>query len=974
MSAGLTGPARGVIGTILPHLPLGETLVTLRAALFTFVCLTASAASLLQPPTERDVRERNWHKDGRVLLEPPLDHPEGAVGRMVTIARPSLIRTPVYLRERRGPRYFLADDNGALHGHVLHEQVVEQLQLLLADGEITIFADQAPVFHERRAKWDLFWLAGNPAERPSVTSVAISGQSMRDSFMREELLDFSWQAFGGDWQFRQYGKGLAVGSAARDSTFERAVNPFSVRSSQPGVLAYGETPMPHGYCEARFYFGVPRTTSVIDTTSFPEGNLLVGVGDPAGVQAVFGWFSESREFGLAWREDPQAAWQFLSHYTELRPPLTNWARIGLSIRHGYALTGELDGVAVTHARAPRLILGPPLLVAGEGLIELDDVRAESSPGSPARAPGALFERSRQFSAKKTTQNDSKTFKNWTQGNDAFLRHSARDGAGRKLQQIHNRLPVFGDFDYKVLAYDAFAGPIPHGRYRFEFAQHRRQGSVLKPHALLLIFTLDDTGWTPAESLPGWTVDQSRGRLAFRRREGRTVQVQTDSGWRTLLRQLVGPVSVRISHAREPLPPAFPNAAHHRITAATLVTELFERAATDWSWFEGAFRMDTRWACLDRWNFMACGGTGAPFIVSKAQFHGDQEHEYFMTLRPAMPWDAGDADFVYDAVVDKSRKFAIFHRNDGWYSRRDLNFSFCTDGRNPLSGYSVVFGGRQNTRALLLRHGVVVAESTAGRIPSKQQDIHWRWWQFHVSRHGSQVNVTRDGKSLFNYIDRNPLTGGHTMYWTVRNGFVLARMTSTAEDIQWHPHVAYISNQQTESELWKPLLRDSVTLGSAAPPFITAVTTNSGAGKIAVRYTPETLIDLADTPLLTLPVEVDHGISVNLFLQISGQSYVCQLRAPITETASLLTPRDETGEQFRRGLFTSASMSERSLGEFDPTAAFSVNLREAVMRLPNPPARLIVEALTIGNTSNADYLMVGQTAGQGYRVGTPVWSK
>ena len=38
------------------------------------------------------------------------------------------------------------------------------------------------------------------------------------------------------------------------------------------------------------------------------------------------------------------------------------------------------------------------------------------------------------------------------------------------------------------------------------------------------------------------------------------------------------------------------------------------------------------------------------------------------------------------------------------------------------------------------------------------------------------------------------TGGHVGFWSVRNGFALARVTSSADRLGWDPHVLYVQAQ------------------------------------------------------------------------------------------------------------------------------------------------------------------------------------
>jgi hypothetical protein len=150
------------------------------------------------------------------------------------------------------------------------------------------------------------------------------------------------------------------------------------------------------------------------------------------------------------------------------------------------------------------------------------------------------------------------------------------------------------------------------------------------------------------------------------------------------------------------------------------------------------------------------------MVSKQRFSGNQEHDYFMSLRPVYPWDAGDTTFDYDPEVDKADRFRRLRANNGWYTRRDLNFSFCTDGRDPLSGYTVMYGGNDNAGSWLLRRGRVVAENRDARFVRREDllAVHWEWWNFNVRFYGKRIVVTLNGEKLFDYTDPRPLSGGH----------------------------------------------------------------------------------------------------------------------------------------------------------------------------------------------------------------------
>jgi len=364
-------------------------------------------------------------------------------------------------------------------------------------------------------------------------------------------------------------------------------------------------------------------------------------------------------------------------------------------------------------------------------------------------------------------------------------------------------------------------------------------------------------------------------------------------------------------------------------------------------------------------------------VSKRVFSGAQMHEYYIALRSMMPWDAGDKEFEFDLDADIRNGYKIVKANGNWYSRHNLNFSFCADGRNPLSGYSVVFGGNDNTETLLLRRGTIVARRPDVLFGKDESHliVHWNWWKFTVRKNGVNVSVLLNDNLLFRYADPEPLEGGHIAFWTVRNGFVVARVVSMAEDITSTPQVLYVP-EDAES-IWQPLVRDAVTVTRQPGEHHTKVTANVGAGFLGVRYVPPEPIDLKSKPVFKLPIRIPAGTKVNAYLQISGKAYVVQLTAPLEQTKALLAPEFEKGECFRIPVIAEADLkSSRVLTKADPDSAFlCLDLIRLLPESDRAKDVLALTAVTIGNSSNKEYLLAGSNgnlAGAWYSVGTPVF--
>ena len=339
--------------------------------------------------------------------------------------------------------------------------------------------------------------------------------------------------------------------------------------------------------------------------------------------------------------------------------------------------------------------------------------------------------------------------------------------------------------------------------------------------------------------------------------------------------------------------------------------------------------------------------------------------------------------MYDDASDRANKFPILVAAGAWYNRHDLNVSFCADGRNPLSGYAVVFGADENSATRLLRRGVTVAESRDlrhlfSRDPSFLA-VHWTWWNFVVRKTGARLQVTLNGEPLFDYTDPEPIVGGHLGFWSVRNGFDISRISSMAATIAVAPHAAYVTATADSTEQgWKPLVRDTVRLTAGPRPGFTTVTNAYGGGFFAVRHLPEHPIDLRQTPLLTLPLRLGPGTRVNLHLEIGGRPYVVRLGdTPLADTKAFLVPGSEKGECFRLEVIPEPVVRARYCLAEVPAGqeVLQVDLLGALRKLASDAVEPILTCLTVGNSSNAAYLLAGgggNEAGSSYSIGTPTF--
>lgn len=997
---------------------------SIRAGLLGLALFLVVGCPESRPPScERERLEQTAAAAGKRFVLVPYAVPENKGARSITIAREDLSDCELYLRDPQSSDYLLIDNTASvIRNETRLAELERHAELLFAAGRTTLFIDGMPLeqnFHG----WQTGWLTERDSP-PEVENSASPLVDYADAFTRLTLDDDRCRIESGKWWLRKRGGGMpSTDWQAEQHQFQRAVNPFSARGSGNGCLSYGDESWLDCRGAASFYFGIPRQGHIIDRDSLPVGtDMLLMWGTKTGPCVQFGWFGERGAFKIRYRDSATAEWQILDTYSGPRPAATNWLRLELVIAAGYRLSARLDGVEIASRNLPTKVGGPFSICSGEGEMEFDDVEIRSL-ALGEQAVDSLYRSSELFAAKdlKDERHDPQQFLEWARGAKTFIQWEDSDTSGQiPALKAMTRFPLLADFDYQsaVGTAEQTEEAICHGTYTFSFVPTDSVDVEERPAAddaaLSFSVRLDSRGWS-ALDLPAeiWPPELVAPRLEFRRRAGRDdpIGFKCDGIWRHLEQPLNGAVRVVITFvADEPrkLPPvprppyvhwnrsrphptavaayrermeryrtiqfAPVNAARHRFKAPDLYVELFEKSPVDWAWIEGAFRMDCRWACQDNWNFMACGSQGVPMVTSKRTFGGDQVHEYYLSLRPVFPWEVGDETFSYDYALDDQGR--TFRENRGWYNRRDFDFSFCFDGKNPLSGYTVMFGTDDNETTRLLRRGRVIASTTDPEFLFPKEyghgAVHWEWWKFTVSRIGKRIQVRLNDKLMFDFEDPDPLPGGHIALWSIRNGFAVARINSVAERVAWRPQVLYVTDNPDTP--WRPMPADSAGLSHDVSTGMTTARRNVGAGFYALRYELQDNPDLARFPILELPLELGDTVAVNLHLQIGGKAYSVQIAAPVEKTKSLLAPEFERGECFQIPDMALTS-SYRNLGQAEVRdGILTIDLGRALDALDLPDTAKRLESVTLGNTSNASDLLIGggsrNLAGAEMRVGKP----
>ena len=940
----------------------------------------------------RQQLEADWRAKNRVLVTIPYEIPDSAVARAVQFTPKTLSDTPLYLRHKQQPERFLfltetgelirnGNPRGTLesHGHLLFKPGAG---ILRANGE-TLIRDLT--------KWDVFWVT-NDGRRPDTADQIYPEIQFADKFMRTDLASGLCRPISGKWRLNEHGGGMpTTQSQTHNYNVQRAVNPFSVFGSHSGRLEFGSPDWVNYRAETSFYFGIPRTGNVVDRNTEPDNaKLLLGQGQQKQGEAAFGWVGPEEAFILFFRPEGAPEWTELGRYDASRPPLTNWVRLGIEIEAGTTARCYLDGAKVIDTQLPEPVRGPAFLLCGDDLIEVDDLAAKSLYHKPSEGD-PVYVRSRNFAGKKEKdRSDPAQFAQWARGAGTFITSRVNDtNTGNTGIMMLSRLPLMGEIHYSSRLFDDSAGKLPYGKYDIRFYE-TTSDATRQPASNAPVFVLpaefSETGWKllrKFENIRTAVVTDGSLRLVRKDNADGVIAIRNQGAWIPLAHGVTGPCHVGIVYwgKRNAAPRKPPSPLQHQFTCGNLTTELFEEAPVEWNWIEGAFRMDSCWACQDQWNFMACGGVGVPFMVSKKIFGGNQVHEYYISIRPVYPWDAGDKTFQYNPRNDPGHR--IFRRNNAWYVRRDLNFSFCTDGVNPMSGYSIIFAGDDNQETRLVKQGRVVARTTAPkfRLPTAHRHtaVHWKWWKFTVHKHNNRIQVFMNDELMFDFRDPAPLKSGHTGFWTIRNGFAVTKVVQVAENVERNPKVLYLQSD-TGNSPWRPQPTDSATVKTTETPGIYKVKHNVGAGFFAVRYTPEQPVNLVETPIVEFPYRPGSGTALNLHIAVNKRSFIIQIHAPLTGMKSLLTPEYEKGECFQLRTKSMNRIKSRDL-------LLSIRPRNGIIKLDLGTAlrefgvyhpKLMLQSITLGNTSNDDYMLAGGTnhnqAEAHFLVGTPRFRK
>lgn len=392
-----------------------------------------------------------------------------------------------------------------------------------------------------------------------------------------------------------------------------------------------------------------------------------------------------------------------------------------------------------------------------------------------------------------------------------------------------------------------------------------------------------------------------------------------------------------------------------------VMDAFEVSPTGWVAESGIWAVMQKFSCQPQWNWYGGFGGGNPTVWSKYKLEGDSVVEVFEGVKMAV-----------DAAVS-DEQYALRYR--------DMNMTFCADGKHINSGYSVIRGGRLagQPTTMLLREGKVVMTSVKPEdLLPPQSTGHRVWFATRVEKRGladgkAEIRVYIDNHLAMTYVDDKPLTGGYVAFWTHNNGMMIARANIFAEKMTvGEPRAAAPLTMKDEDMtpfltpvvtmngtplvmadfengkdgfVERPgiiggrILRDSSTDGRGVTNHFLRVINSYPSGDFSVSLPPAN-VDLLKTPNLHFDYNLDMGVKVNLYLRLNNKWYEV-----------MLTGKPAQSEVYTLGKVP--AVADGSWHHFE--ANVGKMLTEAITKQANvAPTALILQELIIADwSSNAD---------------------
>ena len=335
--------------------------------------------------------------------------------------------------------------------------------------------------------------------------------------------------------------------------------------------------------------------------------------------------------------------------------------------------------------------------------------------------------------------------------------------------------------------------------------------------------------------------------------------------------------------------------------------LFERAPADWEGV-GTWEVTNRFACDPRWSHLNGRSFGLAALWNKYSFTGDYTVEFYAGMR---------------------MRQGEMREGVAWsYPRAgDINLSFCGDGRDVFSGYTMLLAAWDpwwsERYSKLCRQGDVVTQTDQELIPHLRasrprarvidlawdpggRPIHGAWYYVKMRRRSGRVEVFFDNTRVLSYEDRKPLPGGRIALWTQDNSIVVARAkvayektpqagarVMTAAEARAHvppaprppafrigseTHPGVVSDFEGHLCGWEPFRGDESALPSldsstkSEGRYSLKLTNMHAGGDFGVKI-PIPRMDLSRVTELSFDYRVPKSSKVNLYFKTEEEPYV-----------------------------------------------------------------------------------------------------
>ncbi len=378
----------------------------------------------------------------------------------------------------------------------------------------------------------------------------------------------------------------------------------------------------------------------------------------------------------------------------------------------------------------------------------------------------------------------------------------------------------------------------------------------------------------------------------------------------------------------------------QIHAAGQQDYTFSTAPVDWRVASGAWDITSRWICTPKWSWFGGKSHETAAIWSKQTYQGDQ----VIDLTTAIMMDYG--------------------ARGGYRNVGDLNISFCADGQNLCSGYTLMYGGFNNTKTCLWRKNRIVAYRLDRPYPMSTQGFdmfaHKSWFNVKAEKKGDLIRFYLGNELILEYRDDNPLEGGHIAAWTWDGGMMVPRVRIFAEKLgqAQSPFLKPLGTNRKRSDEFSAFRIES----KDEKDTITFVNPQSGGDFTSPLGLPA--FNALKKGRLSFDYRMQPDVRLHLYLVANGQDFYVAMTAPENPAAHEFRETViVSGRQTRKLDVTGKARRPARLGKISIVADGQWNTAAADLAALLRPffsrsETVEVTGLRFANWCNEGYLMSG----------------